>query len=113
MSMAVLFSVKRRSTDTCPCFLGNTCLGIRRLTKVFTPSHRQVVRHWNCLWSNYTPCLPKKQDRQVFSQGLCRIAGGGSGKQKVKGSTRMRGEGATRNHNGRCRSSRLMARICQ
>jgi len=51
-----------------PSFLANTCLAIHFLTKVFANSHRQVVRHWNCLQSNYRPCLEKKQGRQVFSR---------------------------------------------
>ena len=37
------------------------------LTKVFATSHRQIVRHWNCCWSNYRISPQKKQGRQVFS----------------------------------------------
>jgi hypothetical protein len=71
-SKAVLLCPKKGSTDTCLHFLASTCLALHLLTKVFATSHRQVVRHWNCCWSNYKAYLEKKQGRQVF---LCGYAG--------------------------------------
>ncbi len=65
------FLCQKVSNGHLPSFLASTCLTFGLLTKVFATSHRQVVRHWNCFWSNYKACLQKKQGRQVFSQGPC------------------------------------------